>query len=242
MAITARKQIFITDISDKDFVCAGGQLRVKTGSFVNDETGGDAPVVGAAPDNPPTNPADGAIVVELFDNLERYWSFSAASGTYSHIEDRFYFLTFSDSSNTFDLAIGEELETASSDDSIEVDASGGTYDINLKVVYGQLLHTGAADVVSSGVSDDFYTIPVGLNGWELDAVTFKQVGGIGEQNCRLTYDGANVGAVQSLSGDSNASEDGIGESVVTGGVVRITTSVTSGSPEGLAATFMFKKP
>lgn len=241
MAITARKQIFITDISDKDFVCAGGQLRVKTGSFVNDETGGDAPVVGAAPDNPPTNPADGAIVVELFDDLRRIWSFSAASGTYTHIEDRFYYLTFSDSSNTFDAALGGSVEIASADDSIEVDASGGSFDVNLKIVFGRILHTPSGDVVSSGGSDDFYVVPAELDGWELDSATYAQVGGVGGQDVRLTLEGSPVGSVESLSGDSHATDTGIGEAVAAGDVITLGSTVTSGSPEGLSATFAFKK-
>lgn len=82
MAITARKQVFISDLSDKDFTCTAGQLRVKDDVFVNPESG-NAPVAGATPDTVPTDPSDNAVVIEIWDDLVRYWTFDAGAGTWN---------------------------------------------------------------------------------------------------------------------------------------------------------------
>ncbi len=84
---TSRDLVFIQDLSAKDVSCTGGNIRVKFGSFVNDETGGNAPVAGASPANPPTTPKDGATVAEIYNDLVRYWTYDAATTAWTHVTD-----------------------------------------------------------------------------------------------------------------------------------------------------------
>lgn len=77
-------RVKIENLSSCDYVCSSGKLRVKSSSFINDESTIIAPTVGAAPVNAPDTPKDGATLVEIFSDTTRYWSFDCASG-WSHV-------------------------------------------------------------------------------------------------------------------------------------------------------------
>jgi hypothetical protein len=76
----SRSIVFLKDLSSCDFACIDDKLRVKTASFVNDETGGNAPSSPTTPTSVPTVIADHATIVEVFDDLIRYWTFECALG------------------------------------------------------------------------------------------------------------------------------------------------------------------
>jgi hypothetical protein len=234
---TNRTWLNINDWSDKDIICSGGDIRIKTGAYVYDQTGGNAPAPGATPVTTPSNPADGTIVKEIFDDNERYWSYNASTATWSVIITVSSKLTVTDGSNPFDAGFDDTLTVSSTDNSILVDTSvSGTVNAELNVVYVDIQHTGYETVVTPKASDDYFVVPAGLNGWTLTEVVYGQAGGVGDQTVRVVYNATTIGAATPLSGDSSATDSTISQVLSTGDTLRITSTVDEGSPEGLAAT------
>lgn len=77
-----RNLLTIGDISSYDYTCVGGNLRIKTPAFVNDQTPGNVPLVYLTPVTLPTDPLDNAVLVEVFDNCSVWWIFDASTTTW----------------------------------------------------------------------------------------------------------------------------------------------------------------
>ncbi len=78
-----RDILSIADVSSYDFTCTAGRLRIKTPAFVNDQTGGNTPGVYITPITLPVDPADNAVLVEVFDDCAVWWVFDAVTSLWT---------------------------------------------------------------------------------------------------------------------------------------------------------------
>lgn len=86
----ANYPLFQSHLSSCDYYCTNAngttKLRVKDAAgIVSIAT--DAPVVGAAPANAPTNIKDGGVYVEFYNNAARYWKFDCGTNAWTHVKD-----------------------------------------------------------------------------------------------------------------------------------------------------------
>jgi hypothetical protein len=174
---TNRTWLNINDWSDKDITCSGGQIRIKDGLAINLEVG-NAPVVGGTPDTVPTDLADGGNVIEIFDNLLRYWVYDAGTDTYTQIgdvprggESNTASNVGTDGEGVFKQKTGVDLEfrnIAPADAKVTVVLNGDDIDIGLgSVAINDLSDVNAASVTGgilyfNGVTWD--DLPIGNPG------------------------------------------------------------------------------
>ena len=62
--------------------CTSGQC----GSFLRDETGSEAPEPGETPADPPVAPKNGSVLIEVYDNLTRVWTYDLDLDTWTSVD------------------------------------------------------------------------------------------------------------------------------------------------------------